>query len=176
MRAMPVVTLDEIVGMLREGRTPKQVEAFLGITERAIRNRFDRAGRLSEYENIVRDSQAKAAGRVDVSAIMGLADKGMSFNSACIELGYPRATATKRLEDDGRMGEFYIRSYAARDRVVIPKVDAVEYHEGPRRVILSMAAKLDSEEDRAALIQAVQSVDFLIRDGARLSQMCGGTP
>ena len=38
---MPVVTLDEIVGMLREGRTPKQVAAFLGITERAIRNRFD---------------------------------------------------------------------------------------------------------------------------------------
>ena len=65
---MLVVTLDEIVGMLREGRTPKQVAVSLGITERAIRNRFDRAGRLTEYENIVRDSQAKAAGRVDVSA------------------------------------------------------------------------------------------------------------
>ena len=72
------------------------------------------------------------------------------------------------------MGEFYIRSYAARDNVPIPRIDAVEYHEGPRRVILSMAQRLDSEEDRMALIQAVQSVDFLIRDGARLSQMCGG--
>ena len=45
---MPVTTLDEIVGMLRKGRTPKQVAASLGITERAIQNRFDRAGRLEE--------------------------------------------------------------------------------------------------------------------------------
>lgn len=171
---MPVTTLDEIVGMLREGRTPKQVAASLGITERAIQNRFDRAGRLDEYRNVVMASKAEASGKVDVFALMELADRGMSFNSACIELGYPRATATRRLEDERRMGEFYIRSYAARDNVSIPRIDAVEYHEGPRRVILSMAQRLDSEEDRRALIQAVQSVDFLIRDGARLSQMCGG--
>lgn len=176
MIAVPVVTLDEIVGMLREGRTPKQVAVSLGITERAIRNRFDRAGRLSEYENIVLDTQARAADRVDVSALMGMADRGMSFNSACIALGYPRATATKRLEDDGRMGEFYIRSYAARDNVTIPTVDSIGYHQGPRRVILALTNSLESEEDRTALIQAVHDVDLLVRDGATLSRLCGGSP
>ena len=173
---MPAVTLDDIVVMLREGRTPKQVAASLGITERAIQNRFDRAGRLSEYRNVVRASEAEASRRVDVEAIMGLADRGMSLNSACIELGYPRATATRRLEDERRMGEFYMRSYAARGHFPIPRIDAMEYHEGPRRVILSMAQKLGSDEDRRALIQAVQSVDSLVSDGAKLSAMCGGNP
>ena len=173
---MPAVTLDEIVVMLREGRTPRQVAASLGVSERAVQNRFDRAGRLSEYRNVVKASEAEASRKVDVEAVMALADRGMSFNSACIALGYPRATATRRLEDERRMGEFYMRSYAARDNIPIPGVDAVGYHEGPRRVILSMAQKLESEGDRRALIRAVESVDVIVRDGARLSAMCGGSP
>ena len=170
---MPVVTLDEIVDRIRGGTAPKTLASELGITERAIRNRFEKAGRLSEYQNIVKSAQAESASRVDVSAIMSLADSGMSFNQACVELGYPRTTATRRLEDDGRMPEFYVRSYAARGGFTVPRVDASSYHEGPRRTFVSLIPKV-SDEDADELRDAIRLMDAMVRDGATLSRICNG--
>ena len=160
--------------MIRDGKSPKMVAADLGISQRAIQNRFDRAGRLDEYRNVVMDAEAKAVARVDADALMECADKGLSLNSACIELGYPRATAIRRLEDERRMGEFYIRTYAARNHTPIPVVDSEVYREGPRRAIVSAIARAPTEDVAESLKEALMSIDRMVSDGAKLSAMCGG--
>lgn len=168
-----ITTLDEILELIRGGRTPKDVAGGLGITERAIRNRFQSAGRLQEYDNTVRAMESERARNVDLSALMGFADQGRTLNQACVDLGYARADVMRRLEDDGRVVEFYARRYSALNGSRVPAVDAMGYHSGPRSVLVSLIPGL-SDEDAARLRDAITSIDQLVRDGASLSRLCGG--
>ena len=75
--------------------------------------------------------------------------------------------------DEGRMGEFYIRSCAAIRGQKVPSVDSTAYFDGPRAVLVSLVPKL-TEEDAGRLRGAIEQIDRTVRDGATLSRMCGG--
>lgn len=171
--AMPIATLDEILESVRNGTRPKEVARLHGVTERYIRDRMDAAGRSVEYRNAVLACEAVNVRQVDVEGLMERADRGLTFNLACVDMGYPRATATRRLMDEGRMGEFYIRSCAAIRGQKVPSVDSTAYFDSPRTVLVSLIPKL-SEDDAERLRRAIEEMDRTIRDGATLSRMCGG--
>lgn len=166
-------TLDEIISMVRDGLTSRAIAGELGVSERYIRNRFQEAGRLSEYRNALMDAGARRAAAVDVDAIMGFADEGMTLNRACVEAGCSRADALARLEDESRVVEFYARSYAAREGGRLPVVDAGSYHAGPREFLVSLIPGL-SPGDADRMRAAIGSLDAMARDGAALSRLCGG--
>lgn len=170
---MPIATLDEILESVRNGTRPDEVARAHGVTERYIRNRMDAAGRFEEYRNAIMACEAVNVRQVDVEGLMERADRGLTLNLACVDMGYPRATATRRLSEEGRLGEFYIRSCAAIRGQKVPSVDSASYFDGPRSVLVSLVPKL-SDEDAVHLREAIWSLDVMIRDGAALSRMCGG--
>ena len=167
------ITLDEVFERLRSGTHPRELAEELGVSQKTLRNRSVQAGRLEEYKASVAAGRAHQAWLVDIDRLMACADRGMSFNSACVECGYCRTTASMRLEDEGRMGEYYLRQQEARKGHVIPKVSAQEYRQGARLTLVSLMPKL-SEEDADALRAAIEFIDRAMSDGDALSRLCGG--
>lgn len=167
------ITLDEVFERLRSGTHPRELADELGVSERTLRNRSVQAGRLEEYRASVAAGRSRMAWQVDIDRLMSCADRGMSFNSACVECGYRRTTASMRLEDEGRMGEYHMRQQEARKGRIIPKVSAQEYRQGARMTLVSLVPKL-SEADADALRAAIESIDRAMSDGDALSRLCGG--
>ena len=165
--------MDEVFERLRTGTHPRDLADELGVSQKTLRNRSVQAGRLEEYKASVAAGRSHREWLVDVDRLMSCADRGMSFNSACVECGYCRTTASMRLEDEGRMGEYYIRQQEARKGREIPRVSAPEYRQGARLTLVSLMPKL-SEEDADALRAAIEYVDRAMSDGDALSRLCGG--
>jgi len=167
------MSLDEIMECIRSGEDPKDLAMKMGVNERTIRYRASVAGRSAEYIDVKKKNMSDRTSSVDVSSLMALADKGMTLDSACVELGHPKKIVTLRLENDGRLAEFYIRSQESRQGNPIPVISSEEYHEGPREILISVIPKLP-ESMRDSMKEAIQAVDRMISDGSRLSRLCGG--
>ena len=165
--------MDEVFERLRTGTHLRDLADELGVSQKTLRNRSVQAGRLEDYKASVAAGRSHREWLVDVDRLMSCADRGMSFNSACVECGYCRTTASMRLEDEGRMGEYYIRQQEARKGREIPRVSAQEYRQGARLALVSLMPKL-SEEDADALRAAIEYVDRAMSDGDALSRLCGG--
>ena len=170
-----IVTLDEIFERVRRGQTPRQVASDLGITMCAIRNRMREAGRWDEFQAVAAMTTADLVAAVDVGALMAKASEGVSLNRACVELGYTRAVAEEALESVDRTAEYHVRRQAARMGIPVPSLDAMSYHKGPRAAITAVIPLLDDER-RASVMEALTAIDGMIRDGATLSRICGGSP
>ena len=170
-----IVTLDEVFEMVRRGRTPRQVASDLGITMGVLRNRLRDAGRWEEFQAVAAKATADLVSSVDVDALMAKASEGVSLNRACVELGYSRAVAEEALESEGRTAEFHVRRQAHRLGVTTPSVDSTAYRRGPRNVIVGVIPLLD-EDRRRSVMQALAAIDTMVRDGATLSRICGGSP
>lgn len=167
------ITLDEVLERIRNGTDPKDLAREMGVNERTLRYRATVAGRLPEYRSVVDTFRADQRSAVDVDGLMKLADRGQSLNSACVEVGCARSTATARLESDGRLAEFYMRSQEARRGKTIPRVSSEEYHQGPRMVLVGMMAQIP-EDSRDAYRSAILRIDGMMSDADRLSRLCGG--
>lgn len=167
------IALDEVFERIRTGTSPKELASELGISERTLRYRATQAGRLPEYKAVVEAYYSGERSKIDVDGLMDMADRGMSLNSACIEMGYSRTTATNRMEDEGRLAEFYMRSQEARRGKSIPRVSSETYHNGPRETLIGMMSKIPAESVDAYR-DAILSIDSMISDADRLSRLCGG--
>ena len=160
------ITLDEVFERIRTGTDPKALADELGVSERTLRYRATSAGRLSEYKAVVDAYHAGKRSEVDVDRLMALADEGQSLNSACVEVGCARSTATARLENDGRLAEFYMRSQEARRGKTIPQVSS-------RTVLIGMMAQIP-EDSRDEYRSAILRIDGMMSDADKLSRLCGG--
>lgn len=167
------ITLDEVFERIRTGTDPKALAHELGVSERTLRYRATSAGRLPEYKAVVDAYHAGKRSEVDVDRLMALADEGRSLNSACVEVGCARSTATARLENDGRLAEFYMRSQETRRGKTIPQVSSEEYHQGPRTVLIGMMAQIP-EDSRDEYRSAILRIDGMMSDADKLSRLCGG--
>lgn len=170
---MSMITLDEVLERIRSGTDPKELASEIGVSERTFRNRASKAGRLPEYKAVVASYRASEASKIDLDALMALADQGMSLNAACVKVGCSRTTATDRLTSENRLAEFYVRSQEARNGRTIPVVSSQEYHSGPRETLISAIPKLPPET-KEAFMGAIRAVDSMISDADRLSRLCGG--
>jgi len=164
-------SLDEVLDLIREGQSPKDVAEEIGISERSLAMRFEQAGRTEEYKQVKSTFKAVSASSVDVKKIMELADSGVTLKKACCILHYPRSVVIKRLDGDNRHIEYYVRSISAANHIDVPRIDSETYFMGPREIIVGIIPLLP-DDLREAVSGALDQIDGYITDGATLSRMC----
>ncbi|MBQ9690188.1 MAG: hypothetical protein IJV47_06240 [Candidatus Methanomethylophilaceae archaeon] len=167
------LSLDEVLELIREGQSPKDVAEQIGITERSLAMRFESADRLEEYKMAKSTFKAVSTSSVDVGKLMALADSGETLMRACCVLHYPRSVVIKRLNDDNRHIEYYVRYISAENHIDVPKVDSEGYFMGPREILVGLVPALP-EDLQETLSGCIDQIDEYVKNGATLSRMCRG--